>query len=1420
MKKIMKLFIFSLLFSMVTLSADERIVSSKATVLFKENGVQKYLYSNNYQLLLDEKKRDDIKKETVVKEDLWLVFEETSKSVVGMGEFIQYSLNIENKGSSTIEEGSVSIKLPQGFRYIKNSYKLDNISSKNIEIQDNRLRLTLNNLNNKKSQAIEFVLQSGVALAKTATVVATAKADGVNSNRAESTVLIENRELMRGTSTIVGNVKVDNIPVKGVRIYMEDGTFTLTDRDGQYNFAGVAEGTHVVQLDKESLTEAYEVGSCEQSVRFAGSHVSQFVKTFSGTLHRSNFCLEVKDAYKRDIQLFPKFASLDDVLDETAKELIKDALIDVDPLNIESIFIEGHSDSQKIRTGNRFKNNVALALARAKSVKKYIANYLNISLNKIQVVSYGAKKPISSNRTKEGRAKNRRVELKIIKRHKDSDTSKEINLIMKKRLFAMPDYDENWLIGQSDDVEFVWPAKNFVPSIPAVNLVVKHKEEHRANYFVNDKPVDVVHFQRKVIDTSGKAITIYKGVHLKEGDNRLVCVIKDENDNTIKRLRQVIHYSSMPVRAEVVTAYSHLVADGKQTPVIAVKFFDRDGYPVRGDIIGKFKISEPYQGYRRLDNLGQNPLSKSTTGEDYVIVDDGMAYIRLEATSKAGEATLSLPFTDRTEELKVWLKPKVRDWIMVGFAEGSVGYTTLAKNMESSTVNTEGQVSLFAKGKILGSYLMTLAYNSKTTEKSLLDIIDPSRYYTIYGDSSVRGVEAASQKKLYLKVEKDNFYAMFGDFVTGLNDMKLSAYERTLNGVKAEFNGERVQAQLFASESDQSFIKDEIKANGTSGLYRLSNKKVVLNSEQITIETRDRFQPDRVLKREEMKNLIDYTIDYYKGTIYFKRPIFSRDNDFNPVYIVVNYEVKSTLDNLTAGTRVSVNMLDKKMKLSTTYIQEHLGEEENQLAAIDMRLKVGEKGKLELEYAESTQTKTEGHKDAIRAEYEHNGQNFYTNLYYKKSDKDFGLNQQTKEALDLETMGIDSSYSFDQTLELKSRAYRERRLSTGEKEDVLETTLTSRGESLQLEGGVRYVNEHKGKTPTEQVIAGVNKSFFDNKLIFRAKREESIRTEDSEQYPNRTLIGAEYQLSENNALFVEQEFSEGLTREEIQKVGISSKPWSGGTIQSSIADKNIKDGDRLFSLLGIQQTIKLSEYVNIDLGVDRAETMEGDGADDFTSYTSSVNYNKDGLSSNLKVEYKETPEEDSVGVSVALATQLDIGLELATSAQYFKSDKSEELLYTDISLVHRPLESDYTILDKFHFIDEKSQGLESRKFVNDFNLNYKVSSLFELSLYHGLKYVVETIDKEQYSGITQMIGVRATYDISKKFDVMVYSNLIDGQSTLNQQEFNHGVVLGWNAYTNIDLLLGYNFEGFEEFDFNSGTKTKEGVYIGFRMKFE
>jgi outer membrane protein OmpA-like peptidoglycan-associated protein len=70
--------------------------------------------------------------------------------------------------------------------------------------------------------------------------------------------------------------------------------------------------------------------------------------------------------------------------------------------------IEGHTDSTGPATINE-----AIGLERAEAVKRYLYEQHNVPLHKISVISYGETKPVDSNRTRDGRAKNRRVEVKV-----------------------------------------------------------------------------------------------------------------------------------------------------------------------------------------------------------------------------------------------------------------------------------------------------------------------------------------------------------------------------------------------------------------------------------------------------------------------------------------------------------------------------------------------------------------------------------------------------------------------------------------------------------------------------------------------------------------------------------------------------------------------------------------------------------------------------------------------------------------------------------------------------------------------------------------------------------------------------------------------------------------------------------------------
>ena len=71
--------------------------------------------------------------------------------------------------------------------------------------------------------------------------------------------------------------------------------------------------------------------------------------------------------------------------------------------------IEGHTDD----TGTKDLNQ-RLGSERAEQVKLYLYEHHAIPLHKMNVISYGQEKPVAPNKTREGRAQNRRVVIKVL----------------------------------------------------------------------------------------------------------------------------------------------------------------------------------------------------------------------------------------------------------------------------------------------------------------------------------------------------------------------------------------------------------------------------------------------------------------------------------------------------------------------------------------------------------------------------------------------------------------------------------------------------------------------------------------------------------------------------------------------------------------------------------------------------------------------------------------------------------------------------------------------------------------------------------------------------------------------------------------------------------------------------------------------
>lgn len=90
-------------------------------------------------------------------------------------------------------------------------------------------------------------------------------------------------------------------------------------------------------------------------------------------------------------------------IDTVAKELKKSNT---------KIQIEGHSDNTPV-LGGQYSSNWELSTARAVNITRYLIETAGIEKERLSASGYADNRPVASNDTKEGRAKNRRVDIVV-----------------------------------------------------------------------------------------------------------------------------------------------------------------------------------------------------------------------------------------------------------------------------------------------------------------------------------------------------------------------------------------------------------------------------------------------------------------------------------------------------------------------------------------------------------------------------------------------------------------------------------------------------------------------------------------------------------------------------------------------------------------------------------------------------------------------------------------------------------------------------------------------------------------------------------------------------------------------------------------------------------------------------------------------
>lgn len=368
-------------------------------------------------------------------------------------------------------------------------------------------------------------------------------------------------------------------------------------------------------------------------------------------------------------------------------------------------------------------------------------------------------------------------------------------------------------------------------------------------------------------------------------------------------------------------------ADG-QTPVtVTVRVFGRDGQPLTQTVF----VTVEHSGGRvllpgaRTDEFGPRRQDADRVAPGVQMkVEGGVATFRLLAPIEAQDVRLRLTAGSEEAAGTVSYVPELRPMIAAGLIEGIVNFrgrteinavrsndgfeqeiNAWSRQFNEGKANIAARTAFFLKGTIRGDVLLTAGYDSdKDVRARLIRDVNPDQFYPVYGDSSLRSFDARSGSKLYVRLDKDKNYALYGDFVTGdgftqpigqgavasLKQRSLGNYNRTATGVRLHRENERLVGNVFVFNDSLRQVVEEFASQG-SGPYGLRNNGVLEGSEKVEVIVRDRTQPSRIVSVRALGRLADYSFEPFSGRILLFSFLPSVDENLNPVSLRITYEV-------------------------------------------------------------------------------------------------------------------------------------------------------------------------------------------------------------------------------------------------------------------------------------------------------------------------------------------------------------------------------------------------------------------------------------------------------------------------------------------------------------------------------------------------
>ena len=700
---------------------------------------------------------------SIVRGNILLLEKSADRNVIDIGDALYYELRLKNLSSSSIESVEIVDQLPFGFRYIPQSSSVDGTKTNDpTGAPGPRLVYVIDSIEPQQEIAIRYALQTTAGAVDSDGVnqaVAQSYLPDLSSNLARAKVDVRRTGVLSDRAYIFGKVFVDTNcnnrqdsgewPIGGVTLYLEDGTYAITDENGQYSLYGIEPGQHIIKLDGLTLPESLSLKPIDN--RHAADPESRFVDLAPAEYHRADFAASCPDPLIAD--------RIEKSLIERNKSIAGDWMLE-QASRFNPTVSRSHNDIGRAQeTGGDISSGRLNLIGTNDSTRVKDRN--NEDTNVLPSVEPGNSQPDLADT--------------LVSVKENSQQPSNAKMPSTKEVAATVTND------QAKAGTWIWPTNDTSYHGRFMAVV---RTGVLPTLYVNGIQVSESQLGEQIVNKRQRAqVLSWYGVDLNEGENLLEIKGFDifGNERTLASKSFVKPGSANAL--QIIAEDKQVPADGGRSLLpLTIELNDATGHPAKGVF---FATLETGSG-----QWLESDIQSQTPGHQ-VRLENGSAKVHLRSPNTEGNVQIRASVDNFKDSTTAYFHAPLRPLIAAGIAslnyhrssnEDTVNFSNQRKNQNDGF---EQRAALFLKGRVKGDYHLTLAYDSeKDSDADLLRDIDPNNFYPIQGDGSLRGYEAQSRSKTYVKLAKEKSSILWGDFVTDSDAMQddLTRYQRTLTG--------------------------------------------------------------------------------------------------------------------------------------------------------------------------------------------------------------------------------------------------------------------------------------------------------------------------------------------------------------------------------------------------------------------------------------------------------------------------------------------------------------------------------------------------------------------------------------------------------------------------------------------------------------